>query len=202
MLNFFSRNINLYLQFLPILHTDMKEVVEILSLEWKTKTYLSYIVNTMGADDLATQGARVSATMIWTWLNWDSSISYVSLRTGGAYIDHHWCRWWCRPRWAPCWPHEPCYQGTCTAHNIQALTELSFFKDNLTCARRPSIPLSYRPLCEEMALVPKMSYQLISQFVVRSRPAGEAVRCHRAVSSFRPSCGWLPCTCGRNHFDK
>ena len=20
----------------------------------------------------------------------------------------------CRPRWAPCWPHEPCYQGTFT----------------------------------------------------------------------------------------
>ena len=35
----------------------------------KRKTYLFYIVNIMGADVLATQGARASATMIFTVLN-------------------------------------------------------------------------------------------------------------------------------------
>ena len=35
----------------------------------KTRNYLFYIVNIMGADVLATQGARASATMILTMLN-------------------------------------------------------------------------------------------------------------------------------------
>ena len=36
--------------------------------------YLVYIVNIMAADDLATKGARDSATMIWTYLNQDNSV--------------------------------------------------------------------------------------------------------------------------------
>ena len=39
----------------------------------KTRTYLFYIVNIMGADVLATQGARASATMILTMPNWINS---------------------------------------------------------------------------------------------------------------------------------
>ena len=35
----------------------------------KARTYLFYIVNIVAADDLATQGARASATMIFTILN-------------------------------------------------------------------------------------------------------------------------------------
>ena len=33
---------------------------------WKTMTHMSGIVNTMVADDLGTQGARASATMVLT----------------------------------------------------------------------------------------------------------------------------------------
>ena len=40
----------------------------------KTRTYLSYTVNIMGADVLATQGARASATMILTRLCWNELI--------------------------------------------------------------------------------------------------------------------------------
>ena len=40
----------------------------------KTRTYLSYIVNIMGADVLAMQGARASATMILTMLNKINSV--------------------------------------------------------------------------------------------------------------------------------
>ena len=40
----------------------------------KTKTYIFYIVNTMAADDLVAQGARASATMIFTMLNRSNSI--------------------------------------------------------------------------------------------------------------------------------
>ena len=40
----------------------------------KARTYLFCIVNIMGADDPATQGARVSATMILPWLNQDISV--------------------------------------------------------------------------------------------------------------------------------
>ena len=40
----------------------------------KTRTYLFYIVNIMGADGLATEGARVSATIILTMLNQINSV--------------------------------------------------------------------------------------------------------------------------------
>ena len=61
----FRGSINMYLHLLSFLHTDMTQVVEILS--WcKTRTCLFYIVNIMGADVLVTQGARASATMILT----------------------------------------------------------------------------------------------------------------------------------------
>ena len=40
----------------------------------KTRTYLFYIVNTIGADVLVTLGARASATMIFTMLNQINSV--------------------------------------------------------------------------------------------------------------------------------
>ena len=39
--------------------------------------YLLYIVNIMGADVLETQGARASATMIFTVLNQINSVPHV-----------------------------------------------------------------------------------------------------------------------------
>ena len=42
----------------------------------KTRTYLLYIVNIMGADVLAMHGARASATLILTLLNWDTCNSF------------------------------------------------------------------------------------------------------------------------------
>ena len=53
---------------MSFLHIDMAQVVEIFPFS-KTRTYLLYIVSIMGADVLATQGARTSATMILTFLN-------------------------------------------------------------------------------------------------------------------------------------
>ena len=41
---------------------------------WKTRSYPFYLVNIMGADHLATQGARASATMILILLNQDYSV--------------------------------------------------------------------------------------------------------------------------------
>ena len=40
----------------------------------KTRINLSYTVNIMGADILVIQGARVSATMIFTMFNWFNSV--------------------------------------------------------------------------------------------------------------------------------
>ena len=40
----------------------------------KTRTHSFYIINIMGADVLATQGARASATMIFPMLNWINSV--------------------------------------------------------------------------------------------------------------------------------
>ena len=63
---YFLGNIS-YLQFISFLHTDMTQVVYI--PPHKISTYLFYIVNIMGTDVLAIQGARASATMILTMLN-------------------------------------------------------------------------------------------------------------------------------------
>ena len=43
----------------------------------ETRTYLFYIVSTMGADALATQGARASASMIFAVLNWTDSVPWT-----------------------------------------------------------------------------------------------------------------------------
>ena len=57
----------MYLQFIAFFHTDMAQVVEILP-------HVFYIVNIMGADVLATQGARALATMILSMLNQNNSV--------------------------------------------------------------------------------------------------------------------------------
>ena len=49
----------------------------------ETRTYLFYIVNIMGADVLMTQGARASATMIFTMLNWINSVPTSQLASHG-----------------------------------------------------------------------------------------------------------------------
>ena len=64
---FFSRNVNMYLQFLSFLHWHNTGCWN--PFLCKTWTYLFYIVNIMGVDNLATQGARASVTMIFTMLN-------------------------------------------------------------------------------------------------------------------------------------
>ena len=51
---------------MSFLHIDMTWVVP---SSGKTKTYLFYIVNIMGADALVTQAATASATMIFALLN-------------------------------------------------------------------------------------------------------------------------------------
>ena len=50
----------MYLQFISFLHTEMTQVIAL------DKDLPIYMINIKGADDLATQGARASATMILT----------------------------------------------------------------------------------------------------------------------------------------
>ena len=69
---FFRRSINMYLQFISFLRNIMALVVEILSC--KRMMYLFCIVGIVAAADLATQGAKASATMILTSLNRDNSV--------------------------------------------------------------------------------------------------------------------------------
>ena len=69
---FIRGNTNIYLCFMSFLHIDM-------ICSWKpsssmTRTYLFYIVNIMGADVLATQGARALAAMIFTMFNRINSV--------------------------------------------------------------------------------------------------------------------------------
>ena len=68
-------NIKMCPQFLPFPHTDMTHVIGILSC--KTWAYLFYIVNIMGADVLATQGAGASTTILLTSVNRNNSIPHV-----------------------------------------------------------------------------------------------------------------------------
>ena len=64
---FFRGNKNIYLHFMSFRHIDMTQVVEILPQVRQECTCST--VNIMGADVLATQGTRASATMIFTMLN-------------------------------------------------------------------------------------------------------------------------------------
>ena len=57
---------------MSFLHIHMTQVVEILPQIRQGPTYST--VSIMGADVLATQGARASATMILTWLNQENSV--------------------------------------------------------------------------------------------------------------------------------
>ena len=70
---FFRGNTYIYLRFMSFLHIDIIQVVEILPQVWQDLN-LFYIINIMGADVLATQGARASATMIFTMLNQINSV--------------------------------------------------------------------------------------------------------------------------------
>ena len=45
---------------------------------WKIRTYLSYRVNIMAADDLVMQGARASAGMVLTSFSWNILVSVTS----------------------------------------------------------------------------------------------------------------------------
>ena len=56
----------MYLHLMSSLYIDMSQEVEILPRIRQGPTYLFCIVNIMAADDLATQGARASATMLLT----------------------------------------------------------------------------------------------------------------------------------------
>ena len=56
---------------MSFLHIDKAQVVEILS---KKRTNLFYIVNIIGVDVQATQGAMASATMKFTLLNQINSV--------------------------------------------------------------------------------------------------------------------------------
>ena len=54
----------------------------------KTRTYLFCIVNIMGADVLVTQGARASAAMILTLLNWINSVPACYGLTHWGRVTH------------------------------------------------------------------------------------------------------------------
>ena len=74
----FVGNLKICLHVLSFLHTDMTQVLG--TCNWnpfssRTKTCLFYMVNIMGVDVLATQGARASATMIFSMLNRNNSVS-------------------------------------------------------------------------------------------------------------------------------
>ena len=73
--NFFRGNKNIYLHF--VIPPHRHDTGSWNPSSSKLRTYQFYIVNIMGADVLATQGARASATMIFTVLN---SINLVPAR--------------------------------------------------------------------------------------------------------------------------
>ena len=58
-------------------HIDMTQVVEILPRVRQELTYSA--LNIMVADVLVTQGARASATMILSMLNWVNSVPHVKV---------------------------------------------------------------------------------------------------------------------------
>ena len=70
-------NRNIYLHFMSLLHINMTQVVEVLPRVRQELTYSA--LNIMVADVLVTQGARASATMILSMLNWVNSVPHVKV---------------------------------------------------------------------------------------------------------------------------
>ena len=60
-----------------ILTPHLHDTVDWTPSSYKARTYIFYMVNIMGADVLATQAARVLATMIFTRLNLNNSVPHV-----------------------------------------------------------------------------------------------------------------------------
>ena len=95
---FYRGNKNIYLHFHAYFSGEQKHICTfyVISLNWhdtgswnssssKTRTYLFYLVNIMGADVLATQGSRASATIIFTML---SRIDSVPARQTRVQLIH------------------------------------------------------------------------------------------------------------------
>ena len=52
---------------------------------WKTKAYLSFFINIMTVDVLATQGARASAAMVLSCISWDITASALD---GSMFLEN------------------------------------------------------------------------------------------------------------------
>ena len=87
---FLRENINIYLHFMSCLHAGSWN-----SSLSKTRTCLFYIINIMAADVLATQGARASATMILTYVNWVNSVPALVQIMASHYLSQWWLLCWC-----------------------------------------------------------------------------------------------------------
>ena len=87
---FLRRNINMCLQFIYFLHTDMTwQIIESNYSSCNTITCLFCVVNIMAANGLTTQGASTSATIILSQLNRDNSVLIQVLSNKIVVISRH-----------------------------------------------------------------------------------------------------------------
>ena len=91
---YFRRNINMYI-YNSIIPPYQYDTGSWNSFPWKKRSYLFYIANIMGGDGLVMEGARASAAMILTQLNWDISVpAGYGLSSDRIYIqDWHRCKY-------------------------------------------------------------------------------------------------------------
>ena len=60
-------------------------------------------------------------------INSTSQIAFSSWGQHGAHLGP------VGPRWAPCWPHEPCHQGCFSSTSISWVYKVTVMKDQFTC---------------------------------------------------------------------
>ena len=92
------------------------------SSSWKTRICLFYLKNTMATGGLATHDVSAWAAMALSLFAWNGrfwqylSYSHINPCSIATLIARFMGPTWAHlgstgPRWAPCWPHEPCYLG-------------------------------------------------------------------------------------------
>ena len=86
---FLVRKHKTYLHYLSVLGIEMTGSWNLSS--WKMGSNLSYIINTMAADDLATHGARVSATIVLCYFS--RNITFLVPEVRKAIMRSCWLFW-------------------------------------------------------------------------------------------------------------
>ena len=64
------------------------------------------------------------------------------------------------PRWAQCWPHEPCYQGTVEIRRSMSIGIIQKTKDAITCPWSNAVSVKVS-CCSNSLIIQNPSWNII-----------------------------------------